>query len=82
MNEKKVVSTALRTFAYDESREVLQVEFLSRAIYRYCGVPGAVHEALLGAASKGNCFNRVIRGRFPYSLISCGNAQTDLAGKG
>jgi len=82
MNETRVVSTTLRAFAYDESREILQVEFVSRAIYHYYSVPAAVHEALLGAASKGSCFNRVIRGRFPYSLISCANTQTDLAGKG
>lgn len=79
MNETRVESTALRSFAYDDSREILQLEFLSRAIYRYYGVPAAVHEALLGAASKGSCFNRVIRGRFPYIL--CASSPADLAGK-
>jgi hypothetical protein len=29
-----------------------------------------VHQALLEAPSKGSYFNRVIRGRFPYCLIS------------
>jgi hypothetical protein len=80
MNETRVESTALRAFAYDDSREILRLEFLSRAIYYYYGVPAAVHEALLGAPSKGSYFNRVIRGRFPYIL--CASAQTDLAGKG
>jgi hypothetical protein len=80
MNETRVESTTLRAFAYDDSREVLQLEFLSGAIYHYYGVPAAVHEALLGAPSKGSCFNRVIRGRF--RCILCANAQTDLAGKG
>jgi hypothetical protein len=59
----------------------LQLEFLSRAIYHYYGVPAAVHEALLGAPSKGSYFNRVIRGRFPHILILCASAQADLAGK-
>ena len=80
MNETRVESTTLRAFAYDEDREILQLEFLSRAIYHYYGVPAAVYEALLGAPSKGSCFNRVIRGRFPYAL--CASAQTRLAGKG
>ena len=80
MNETRVESTILRAFAYDDGREILQLEFLSRAIYHYYGVPGAVYEALLGAPSKGSYFNRVIRGRFPHAL--CASAQTGLAGKG
>jgi len=47
------------------AHEVLRLEFRSRAIYDYYGVPAAVDEALLGAPSKGSYFNRVIRGRFP-----------------
>ena len=82
MNETRVESATLRAFAYDESREILQLEFLSRAIYHYYGVPAAVHEALRGAPSKGRYFNRAIRGRFPYIFILCASAQTGLAGKG
>src|SRR6266851_9237738 len=57
------------TVAYDDALGMLQLEFRSRAIYQYFGVPVAVHEELLGAPSKGSYFNRVIRGHFPYSLI-------------
>jgi len=67
-----VESTTLATVTYDEARNLLQLEFRSRAIYQYFGVPAAVHEALLGAPSKGSHFNRFIRGRFPYSLASDG----------
>ena len=82
MDETRVESTTLRAFAYDDDRGILQLEFLSGAIYHYYGVPAGVYEALLGAPSKGSCFNRVIRGRFPYVLILCASAQADLAGKG
>ena len=68
MNETRVESTTLLALAYDDPREILQLEFRSRAIYHYYGVPSAVHEALLGAPSKGGYFNRAIRGRFPYTL--------------
>jgi len=68
MNVTAVESTTLATVAYDDARELLQLEFRSRAIYQYFGVPAAVHAALLHAPSKGSYFNRVIRGRFPYSL--------------
>ena len=65
-----VESNTLARVAYDEAQELLQVEFCSRAVYLYFGVPGAVHQALLGAPSKGRYFNQTIRGRFPYCLIS------------
>lgn len=65
-----VVSTTLSTVAYDGIRNVLQLEFRSRAVYRYFGVPGAVHEALLDAPSKGSYFNQAIRGRYAYVRVS------------
>jgi hypothetical protein len=65
-----VESTTLATVAYDQARELLQLEFCSRAIYRYSGVPAAVHAALLSARSKGSYFNQAIRGRFPYRLVT------------
>jgi len=80
MNEMMVDATTLRAVAYDGGRGVLQLEFRTRAIYHYYGVPPAVYEALRDASSKGSYFNRVIRGRFPYAL--CASAQTGLAGKG
>jgi len=64
-----VVSTTLATVAYDGVRNLLQLEFRSRAVYRYFGVPSTVHEALLGAPSKGSYFNQAIRGRFPYVRV-------------
>lgn len=67
MRVTKVESTTLATVAYDEARGLLQLEFCSRAMYQYFGVPAAVHEGLLAASSKGGYFNRFIRGRYPYS---------------
>jgi len=64
-----VESATLATVGYDEAQELLQLEFGSRAIYLYFGVPAAVYEALLGAPSKGRYFNGTIRGRYPYRQI-------------
>jgi hypothetical protein len=77
MNVIAVESTVLAAVAYGDARELLQLEFRSRTIYRYSGVPPAVHAALLRAPSRGIYFNRVIRGRFPYSVAS--NGQTGVA---
>jgi hypothetical protein len=75
MNSVMVESTTLSSLAYDEAREILQLEFRSGSIYRYYGVPSVVHEALLNAASKGSYFNRAIRGHFPYALAASGQAR-------
>ena len=66
MRVATVESTALATVDYDEAQELLQLEFCSRAVYLYFGVPAAVYEALLDASSKGRYFNGTIRGRYPY----------------
>jgi len=65
-----VESTTLAFIAYDASAQRLWLEFRSRAVYCYLGVPPAVHQALLDASSKGAYFNRSIRGRFPYQRES------------
>ena len=86
MNVIAVESTTLAVVAYDEARGLLRLEFRSQAIYQYLGVPAMVHQALLGAPSKGSYFNQAIRGRFPYKRVSsCGAEKPDaevLAGFG
>jgi len=52
MNVIAVESSTLARIAYDRTRELLQLEFNSRALYQYFGVPTTVHETLLGAPSK------------------------------
>jgi len=69
MRVATVESTTLVTVAYDESQKLLQLEFCSQAVYLYFDVPSTVHQALLGAPSKGRYFNQTIRGRFPYRLV-------------
>ena len=70
MNVTAVESSTLRTIAYDEDLALLRLEFRSRVVYDYCGVPAAVHEALLRAPSIGACFNEMVRGCFPYRRVS------------
>jgi hypothetical protein len=67
MNVTAVESTTLSTIAYDDARNLLQLEFCSGAIYQYLDVPAAVYADLLRASSKGTYFNRIIRGRFAYA---------------
>jgi hypothetical protein len=69
MRVATVESTTLATVGYDENLKRLQLEFCSRAVYLYFGVPAAVYKALLEAPSKGRYFNGSIRGRYPYRQV-------------
>jgi len=71
MNRVAVESTTLGTVGYDGVSGILRLEFRSRAVYLYFGVPDSVYEALLAASSKGRYFNSAIRGHFPHVLLCC-----------
>ena len=70
MRVTAVESSALATVTYVESQEVLQLEFRSREVYEYLGVPTELHQALLAAISKGAYFNQAIRPWFPGRRVS------------
>lgn len=40
-----VDSTLLRSIAYDDNRELLQIEFHNGAVYQFFDVPANIHEA-------------------------------------
>jgi hypothetical protein len=69
LNTTAVQSATLAAIGYESNGGILQLEFRSRAVYRYFGVPGPVYEALWSAPSKGSYFNLAIRGRFPFSVV-------------
>ena len=64
MHVATVESTTLATVAFDEARELLRLEFCSRAVYLYFGVPAAVHpipdNSRTKAASRMNFLNIVV----------------------
>lgn len=80
MNVTAVESTTLTAIGYDESLRLLRLEFRSRAVYDYFGVPAAVHDALLRAPSVGACFNRVVRGCFPFCRVLPIDSENRLEG--
>lgn len=79
MNRTLVESTTLLSLAYDEARELLQLEFCGGSVYWYFCIPPEVHEALLKSPSKGSYFNKAIRGRFPSAQAT--TEQAKEAGK-
>ena len=61
-----VESTSIASIGYVRDTKALEIEFRSGAVYRYSGVPEAVHAALLAAKSKGRYFSQHIRGRYDF----------------
>ena len=59
MTRTPVNSSSIRSIGHEGS--VLEVEFMSGAIYRYPDVPGDVAQLLLGAPSVGRAFASSIR---------------------
>lgn len=69
-HSKPVDSSSLATVAYDDERNVLQVEFIDRTVYQYFAVPLKTYEELCQAESKGAHFNRHIRNRFAHAKLA------------
>ncbi len=53
-----VSSSAVRSVGYDEQRQILEIEFPNRAVYRYYDVPPNVHRGLMAADAHGRYFHR------------------------
>jgi len=66
MQSQEVESSVIGAVGYSR---VLEIRFESGRIYQYYDVPEIVYEGMLSAESKGQYFNRHIRGKFPYQEI-------------
>lgn len=65
-----VLSSAMRSVGYSESRLVLEIEFTNGAVYQYYDVPKELHAGLMTAPSHGRYFNQQIRNAgFRYRRI-------------
>ncbi|WP_354266695.1 KTSC domain-containing protein [Bradyrhizobium sp. I1.7.5] len=65
-----VRSSTLVSVGYDETKQLLEIEFRKNSVYQYSGVPKAVYEQLMAAASKGKVFDQRVRDKFRTSRIS------------
>jgi KTSC domain len=60
-------STVIRSFRYDPRKRELTIVFQTRRIYIYSEVPQETYADLKAASSKGEFFNRHIRGKFAFT---------------
>jgi KTSC domain-containing protein len=62
-------STVLRAVRYSSQQQRLDLEFRTRAIYRYSPFPANQYDDLLAADSHGQYFNHHILNRFPVEQL-------------
>ena len=67
MRRIPVESSVIHSVAYASNTQVLEVVFLSGASYKYKDVHPVVFAKLLGNPSVGKTFNKIVKGKFPYS---------------
>ncbi|MER7708687.1 KTSC domain-containing protein [Kitasatospora sp. NPDC097605] len=69
MQLEPVRSSNLRAVGYDESTELLRIEFLGGDLYEYFEVPEGIYRGLMSARSHGRFFSSTIRGKYSYRRV-------------
>lgn len=69
MRRQPVRSSNILSIGYEQETKTLEVEFHSGDVYQYSGVPEAVYQALMQAASKGSYLHNHIKGRYPFRQV-------------
>lgn len=64
MRRVQLASSMIASAGYDAPTRVLEIEFVSGAVYQYTGISVDVYEALLDAPSHGRVFHTRIRNAF------------------
>lgn len=70
MDRIPVKSTEIALIGYDPSKELLEVTFRRGGVYRYRGIPAALHEQLMKAPSIGTFFSEQIKEKFEYVKVA------------
>lgn len=71
MERVRVKSGSIRTIGYDESEQILEIQFTHGGIYRYFGVPKKIYDSLMRAPpSYGTYHARYIKNRYRHEKIT------------
>lgn len=70
MERQHVSSSNIASIGYDQDNMVLEIEFLSGAIYQYYDVPQSIYEGLIAADSHGKYLAAYIKkGGYRYAQV-------------
>jgi len=62
-------SSNIARFGYDETNQVLFVEFTNGNVYQYFDVPNTVFEQMKTAPSKGSFLAQGVKGTYRYARV-------------
>lgn len=65
MHRQPVSSSNLVSVGYDQSRQLLEIEFKT-GLYEYYDVPEPIYSGLITAASHGSYFHAYIKDKYRY----------------
>jgi lysyl-tRNA synthetase class 2 len=66
----KPEGSVIKQFTYEPKTQTLTIEFDSGSVYEYFKVPPSVKDDLDNAPSKGQYFNKFVKGKFKYEQLS------------
>lgn len=69
MERESVKSKNIASIGYDETSEILEIEFISGGIYHYLDVPSFVYDELMDAESHGKYFAANIKDKYETERI-------------
>jgi hypothetical protein len=69
MEREYVESSMIRSFDFDNSTSILEVEFNNGAVWQYYDVPESVYYEMKSASSFGKFFHTNIKGQFRENRI-------------
>lgn len=69
MNRTPVSSSQLKSVGHDPATNKMHVEFKNGSVYEYDNVSAAEHQALAGAPSVGEHFNKHVKFGFSYKKL-------------
>lgn len=69
MERVSVSSSNIAAVGYDESTQILEIEFMTGSIYEYYGIPAYVHEEMVCASSIGGYFAQRVKNSYGFSRI-------------
>lgn len=60
-------SSNITKFGYDQSNQIMLVEFKNGSLYKYFDVPETIYEQMKTAPSKGRFLSQNIKGLYRYA---------------
>lgn len=66
----KSQSVVIKSFDYDQEKQILRIEFKNGSIYNYLDVPESVYKEMKDSPSIGKYFNNKIKDKFGFDLVN------------